>query len=355
MGLPVATLVLYTCIVSLAGTPAAVAAPAVDDRVASMSGGRPAFSQIDRALLLYPLGSAAIKARIPAQSIIHSAAQHEDAIWISGRWNTPEVDDIFIAEVSADGSLRLLPTPGGGEHSRLFPRLVTDGGEIAGLVWREGPNRNNQRLMAAAWDGLEWGPAEVVSPALGTEQTGLTASVLTDGTWLAVWAQVDGDDDLWWSRRDRSGWSKPGRVHPDNGTPDVTPRLTPVPSGALLAWSWFDGSDYRLRLSIFEGREWRELGLRSGRGADPVGFADLPTGPALLHTYVGPEERDPYRWSLIQLDRSGRELLRMEARHQDLRPPALVIRKDNLLLRWGGGHVEQEVHVELTPSAEAAP
>ena len=353
MGLPAAALVLYTCIVTLAAAPTAGAASKVDDRVASMAGGRPAFSQSGRTLLLYA-GSATIEARLPAQAVVYSTARHHQTIWISGRWSAPEPDDIFVAEVLEDGTLRLLPTPGAREHPRLFPRLVIDGGSVAGLVWRQGPHRDEQRLISAAWNGIGWDAEEVIAPDQCNERTALTAIVLGDGSWLAVWAAVDGDDDLWWSRRSRTGWSQPKRVHADNGTPDVAPRLTRIPSGALLAWSWFDGSDYRLRLSSFEARKWRELGIRSGRGADPVEFVDLPTGPGLLHTYVGPEPSDPYRWSLIHLDRSGRELLRKDVRHQDLRSPAVVMRDDDLLLRWGGGHVEQVVQVELTPSLGAA-
>jgi hypothetical protein len=58
-------------------------------------------------------------------------------------------------------------------------------------------------------------------------------------------ARMGGDPD--------GQWSAPVRVGGDNQVPDITPDVTAVGDGALVAWSRFDGGEYRVYTARFAG------------------------------------------------------------------------------------------------------
>ena len=138
----------------------------------------------------------------------------------------------------------------------------------------------------------------IVSPQGPRAQLALRGTMLSDGSWLLVWAAVDGvDDDIWWSRRTTSGWTEPARVHPDNQVPDIQPAVIAVPGGALVAWSGFDGRDYRIRLARFDGAAWEEKQAESGRGAIEPTWRRHSDGQILMFSSVAPRT-----WSVVDLD-----------------------------------------------------
>lgn len=270
-----------------------------DDRgtIVEAAGGRLQFTQRGSELILpTPDGKATTSIELPGRWIVESAARVGDVTWISGRSNDASIDDMFVARVHSEGHIELLPTPTGREHPRGGTSLLIQRGKLVGITWLEGTSQTSASVRAAPWNGGDWGTVEWVSPPRGTEQTLLRSVVLDDDSWLAVWAAVDTDDDIWWSRRDGTRWSEPRRLHTDNQVPDIFPHAIAFGNSALVVWTSFDGNDYKLRQARLENETWLEEPIVSGRGAQPVILVELETGPAALASSVIPEV-----WSLINL------------------------------------------------------
>lgn len=198
------------------------------------------------------------------------------------------------------------PIPSGRLSSRSRPRILANGDRLSGLVWLEGSGSGSLGVRSARWSADGWSePAWVSKPGSGS-QLALTASALADGSWLAVWSYFDGkDDEIVFSRLDSDLWSRPQRVSTDNDIPDITPTLAPTARGAVLAWSRYDGNDYRLRVARFEDGEWREEAWLGGAGSVFPGFvfdsADPNAGSSLLFRTVSDRT-----WSLVAFDAHGK-------------------------------------------------
>ncbi len=165
---------------------------------------------------------------------------------------------------------------------RAFPVPLLRDGELAGLAWLEGEAADRFAVLASAWDGREWTAPQTVSPPGKGSQLGLTGVVLADGSWLLAWSAFDGEDDEVLSSARRSApsnqapstqapsnqgrWSAPARIGARNQVPDVTPALRADGDGALLAWSRYDGNDYRLVLARLAGRRWEPEEWAAGAG-----------------------------------------------------------------------------------------
>ena len=167
-----------------------------------------------------------------------------------------------------------LPAPPGRVGAvRAFPVPLLRDGELVGLAWLEGEAADRFAVLASAWDGHEWGaPTSVAPPGRGS-QLALTGAVLADGSWVLAWSAFDGEDDevVWSHRRSASSnqgrWSAPAPVAAGNDVPDVTPTLRADGDGALLAWSRYDGNDYRLVMSRLAGKRWGAAEWAAGAGS----------------------------------------------------------------------------------------
>jgi len=185
------------------------------------------------------------------------AGGRELAIWI-GKGNKAAV--------------KLTPPPDRVGAVRAFPLPLLRDGELAGMAWLEGEAADRFAVRASAWDGREWTAPVTVAPPGAGSQLALTGAVLADGSWLLAWSAFDGEDDevMWSVRRqlpsNRGRWSAPAAVAAGNQVPDITPALRTDGDGALLAWSRYDGNDYRLVLARFAGRRWQPAEWAAGAG-----------------------------------------------------------------------------------------
>ncbi|MYB20562.1 MAG: hypothetical protein F4Y16_16525 [Holophagales bacterium] len=169
----------------------------------------------------------------------------------------------FLLYAGRDGGVTALPAP---ERARPGNRLVSarwlaSGGPepLHGLAWLEASRPRGQEVWLAPWrDGGFEPSVRLVADGPGS-QTALDAAVLADGSWLLVWCAFDGEDDeLVWRQRQANGNWVGGRVSPDNGVPDITPRLLVTRDGAAVAWSRYDGRVYRVRTARFEEGRWSD-------------------------------------------------------------------------------------------------
>jgi len=241
--------------------------------------------------------------------------------------------------VRTDGSSVELPEPGPRLAARLDePTPVVAGGELAGLVWLEGATRESYAVRYAPWVGAGWGPVEEVAAPGAGSQLALAALPLADGRLLAVWAGYDGqDDEILFALRAATGrWSAPARVARDNDVPDITPALAAMPgpdAGALVAWSRYDGGQYRVTVARFDGERFRGARVIGEPGTLEPGF--LPPGPngapRLLYRHARPPA-----WTVADLDRSGAPGQAWYAVTSDpARPTGARIRDGRLQLGYG--------------------
>jgi hypothetical protein len=246
---------------------------------------------------------------------------------------------LALRMVRTDGSSVELPEPGPRLAASLDePTPVVTGGELAGLAWLEGATRESYAVRYAPWVGAGWGPVEEVAAPGAGSQLALAALPLADGRILAVWAGYDGqDDEILFALRPAAGpWSAPARVARDNDVPDITPALAATPgpdAGALVAWSRYDGGQYRVTVARFDGERFRGARVIGEPGTLEPGF--LPPGPngapRLLYRHARPPG-----WTVADLDRSGAPGQAWYAATSDpARPTAARIRDGRLQLDYG--------------------
>jgi hypothetical protein len=207
---------------------------------------------------------------------------------------------LLILSGSAAGT-RALPAPATTGLVRE-PLLLVDSGRIAAIAWIE-----NQEVRSAERRATEWGAPRTVAGASAGTTMALAGGVLADGTRVLLWSAFDGEDDViyWSARRGGGTWSAPVRLAPDNTVPDITPAVRAAPGGALAAWSRFDGQEYELVLSRFDGAGWTAPRRIAGAGALRPSFPDLAGAPLLLYRTARPRG-----WALVEAGGRFEELAR---------------------------------------------
>lgn len=260
------------------------------------------------------------------------ALDEGDAGWIAAgtRPDASGRSEILLLTGDAESATELPPPPGRTSEIRQQPLPLVENGRLAGLLWLEGDNRTSFGVRFAEWTEAGWSqPRTVAAPGPGS-QLALTASRLADGTWLAAWSAVDGtDDEIVWSRRGRDGaWSPARRAAAGNEVPDVTPALTATRDGALLAWSRFDGNDYRVVVSRFRNGAWTKPEFAGPAGSLFPSFEPAPEGRVwmLYHMAV------PRGWTVAELDRAGRPVRRATVKTETAATERPVVHDS--ALRW---------------------
>jgi len=268
---------------------------------------------------------------LPAGTRIYDLAATIDGWVATGSLPSDDDVDLLVVQDRAGERELLGQPPDRRGRYRVQAVALVDDGHLAGVAWIEGDQQEAFEVRAAVWDGANFGEPEVVSGVGPGAQLALEGAVLADGSWLLVWAAVDGEDDeILWSVRRQESWSTPSRLHRDNSVPDITPSLVAIDGGALVAWSWFDGNDYRLRQARFNGKSWSEPEVFGARGSLEPGFTTHDDSVRLLYRTV-----EPPSWTLIEYDRTGAETRRAVAEGDiDDRPLVLAGDEIEAVLWW---------------------
>lgn len=222
--------------------------------------------------------------------------------------------------MSTDGeAVERLPAPKQMHDAVTYaPTPVMKDGRLSGLVWIEGFAPNRTRVMASDWTGSGWSQPEPVSDFGAGTQIALDLVRLGDGSLLAVWAAFDGEDDeIVWARSKADGTWSTARPLTANAVPDVTPTLLATKNGAVVAWSGYDGKDYRIQLSALDlaADTWSAPTLLEGRGGVWPAFQAMgDAGDQAILTW---RQAVPRTWMAAALD--GDQLLWTSAAPQ---PPA---------------------------------
>lgn len=208
-----------------------------------------------------------------------------------------------------------------------------DAGRSWGVAWLEGTNSTNFEVRAASWNGARFDTPKVVSPRAEGSQLAPSSAVLADGSWLLLWsAFVDGDTTILWSQRLGETWSTPERVGPANRVPDITPTVIATRTGALAAWSTFDGGIYHVVVARFEDGAWSEpRRVFNGSGLYPELLAE-PAGQPLLLCY----QASTQQWHLFELDAHDLRVVRRASVATPSSFPPLVraVGASGVSLRW---------------------
>lgn len=244
---------------------------------------------------------------------------------------------LFLA--LADGSgLHPLPVPEreSGRASENAVPLPSARGDLEGLVWLEGADRQSYAIRYAAWNGLAWSqPTEVAASAPGS-QLALAAARLADGSRILVWSRFDGEDDEIYTARFVDGrWSPPQALAADNAVPDITPAVVAAGAGALATWSRYDGHEYRLVMSRFDGERWSSPAWVGPAGAtDPALTREATAGGEVWLTFASAHPRG---WGVLALDTQGHLLRQGSIATAETARPALAARPGGAVqLRWPG-------------------
>jgi hypothetical protein len=294
-------------------------------------------------------GDRVLSLALPARGEVESLSSLGSREWIAaGSFSDEDGSRLFLLTGDRSGS-RSLPEPAGQTGAvRRNPVLLVENGTLAGLTWLEGDGGTRLAVRAAAWDGRSWGAVETVSQPGPGSQAGLTGAVLSDGSWLLAWDRVDGEDDeIVWSRRQGETWTPVRPVSENNHVPDVNPTLTPAGtagSGALLAWSRYDGEGYRLRTARFDGQTWKDE-----RPAAPTHSMHPSFVRDGDHTWLVYQNGRPQSWSVLELSDSGRSLRRASALSALNERPVVSEDSDGLRLRWPSSKWEAETSWEKVP------
>lgn len=266
---------------------------------------------------------------------ISAVSASREGFWLAGthrrEGREPQIEVFHWPAESSDEPLPRVFSKAGQD-----PVLFVDHGDLAGLAWLEGTDARSFRVVAATTKDRNPEAVQVVSGRGPGSQITPRGVALDDGSWLLVWVAFDGhDSELFWSRRVGLEWSSPERVVADNGTPDITPALVGLGSTAVVAWSRYDGHDYRLRLARFEAGQWFETSFESEPGTlfPRLDVLESTSSRRTFLTYRVPG-RKPY-WTVSELDTAGHVLERGLVAVDSRQPPALDVTGDGgVLLEW---------------------
>lgn len=241
-----------------------------------------------------------VRIQIPAGWRARAAVKAEEGVIVAGE-DLASGDLVFLHQT--EGVVRELPPlPPKSAALRANPLPVARAGRLEGAVWLEGTDHQDFSVRAATWNGTSWESIETIARGkAGQPKLAPAAAILEDGTWLAVWAGFDGaDDEIFWSQRVDGVWSRARRLHGDNEVPDILPALTSQGAGAHVAWSTFDGNDYRIQTARWDGQTWTISKTLHGRGAVDAAFEQRGRRRFLTFRSIQPEG-----WMLAEFEPGG--------------------------------------------------
>lgn len=258
-------------------------------------------------------------------------------ILIGGRM-AGERAEIFLLAERGRGPVELAPPadPVGLVREGAVP--VVAGDALLGLAWLEGDERRSYAVRWAPWQGDRFGAPVEVAPRGPGSQLALAGTALADGRVVLVWSGFDGlDDEIWASLGAGAAgakWSPPARVGADNAVPDITPDVVADGSGALVAWSRYDGEEYRVRLARLAGDRFEEFAAEGPGGSLYPSFAGAGPRPHLLYRDAHADD-----WALAELTAGGRLVTRARAAGSADQRPSVTVAGDRAWFRFPSGAV----------------
>lgn len=251
--------------------------------------------------------------------------------WVAGDHLTADRRRVLFVRSGDRDLLETVVPPASEQNIQTQARLLTYEGEVRGLVWMQGPSSRRLGPWASTWDGSGFSAPRPIGPEASGSQTGLVATALADGRWLAVWSSYDGnDDDLLASFWSGEAWSAPQPLT-DNGVPDVRPSVVTTAEGALLAWSQWHNGRYRIVLARIEQERKVAETVIGGPNSGRPHLSAAANGS----THVLYLEGTSQEWTLLELAPEGRIVRRASSPATEERP-AVILGSDRIVFSAAG-------------------
>jgi lysophospholipase L1-like esterase len=151
------------------------------------------------------------------------------------------------------------------------PKIILDQNNSVWTFWNETSDRTG-KIYYRVFNHREWSPLKVVPQ--GNDFPPLNPDVAIDrrGTLWVAWSRYDGQDyEIYLSCFDGQGWPKETRIT-DNGVNDVFPAIGLGPEDKpLLSWTQSSGLGNQICFKSFEGgAAGQEIKISPATGAMPV-------------------------------------------------------------------------------------
>jgi hypothetical protein len=339
--------------VPLLALPAALAAHAAADAPAGLAGAIPRYLQREGEIVVGGAPGVPVLP-LPPRARPRSLVAEGGGWLVAGAiFEREDRSELWLARGSAAGWRAVEPPAERTGALRQGPLLLAGRDSVAGLAWLEGDAHDRLAVRWADRRGEGFAPPVTVVPPGPGSQLALAGAVLPDGTRLLVWAGFDGEDDeIWWSRSaPRGAWSAPARLAPDDEWPDVTPAVAVAGAGALVAWSGYDGSEYRLELARFESDRFVPLAAPAPPGSlDPSFERAAPGAPLLLLHF---DARDD-AWVASEIDELGRPGRSARIAGRSQARPLVVPTPDGVRWRGAAGEAESRWQRDAAQSTRPA-
>lgn len=251
--------------------------------------------------------------------------------WVAGDQLTADRRRVLFVRAGDRDLLESVAPPASEANIQTQAELLTHGDELRGIVWMQGASSRRLSPWASLWTGSEFTAPQPIGSEASGSQTGLTATALGDGGWLAVWSAFDGtDDEVVASFWNGDAWSAPQALT-SNSVPDITPSVVATADGAMVAWSQWDSGRYRVLLARIEQR--RKI-AETVLGGPNSGRPHLSAaGDGSTHAlYLDGTSRE---WTLVELAPEGRIVRRASSPATEERP-AVVFGSDRLVFSAAG-------------------
>lgn len=302
---------------------------------------RPSAWQDERGWHVGRDGAGAVDLKLPAGATVESILAPSPDSWLAaGVRPVAGGRELWVVSGSAAGAVDV-PAPAVPEPQTRVenPVLLRDtAGRLAGIAWLAGERRERNAVWTARWREFGWEtPQRVAEPGPGS-QLALAAEPLADGRQLLVWSRFDGQDDeivyAVGGGAQGARWSAPERIAEDNGVPDITPALSTVADRALVAWSRYDGREYRVVTARFDGRHWSAPLATGPAGSTFPSFSRPSAAAAPLLVWHDARRRG---WAVGELDADGSIGRRSEVgTPADPRPAVISAAADGIRVRLAG-------------------
>ncbi len=165
----------------------------------------------------------------------------------------------------------------------IVPAVIRDTKGRLWVAWSRATTGGRRDLYFKTFDGKQWSEEERIETGFSVNLSAALAVDRRNQVWL-VWSSFDGvDDDIFYSRWNGAGWSKPMRVNADDTTPDIQPVVDIGSDGfPQVRWSGFEDGEYRQFESRWTGADWTPETMRPQSMASDEDPSETPVQPESL-------------------------------------------------------------------------
>ena len=126
------------------------------------------------------------------------------------------------------------------------------------VLWTQNTEKGN--FLQFTVRNSKWSEVQQIYTGMDNNRA-VTVIVDANSTpWIAWTGTEESYSDVFWSRWNGQGWSKPVKAHADNNVPDVHPVLAINDSGHIvLSWQTYANEKYVTLSQYWDDRQWQQI------------------------------------------------------------------------------------------------